>query len=104
MARSVTAAVRTTAGATEADVSHATTVVGNDNDRDKSSGTLEWLRDDDHESVGAVEVQCPELGFQIKDLDQGGLELKSVHSFVDTCLRREDYYAGADSLVRLGSM
>lgn len=48
------------------------------NDRDPSSGKLEWLRGDDHDNVGAVEVQCPELGFEFEELDQDGIGPESM--------------------------
>mmetsp|Transcript_27424 Transcript_27424/g.58930 ORF Transcript_27424/g.58930 Transcript_27424/m.58930 type:complete len:375 (+) Transcript_27424:678-1802(+) len=77
------------------------------NDRDPSSGKLEWLRGDDddgHENVGTVEVQCPELGFEFEDLDQDGIGPESLQCFIDACLRKDDYYVGADSLVGLRSV
>lgn len=73
------------------------------NDRDTASGSLEWLRGDEHDSVGAVEIQCPELGFQFEDLDQEGVGPESLQCFIDACLGR-NYYAGADSLVGLQSV
>ncbi|KAL7543504.1 hypothetical protein ACHAXR_013179 [Thalassiosira sp. AJA248-18] len=74
------------------------------NDRDPTSGTLEWLRGDDHDNVGAVEIQCSELGFQFEDLDQEGVGPESLQCFIDACLGRDDYYLGADSLVGLRSV
>ena len=79
------------------------------NDRDPSSGRLEWSShdndDDDHDAAGenasrgAVEVQCPDLGFQFEELDQDGIGPSSLQCFLDACLGRDDYYIGAESLV-----
>jgi len=74
------------------------------NDRDPTSGKLEWLRGDDHENVGAVEIQCPDLGFEFEDLDQEGIGPESLQCFIDSCLGSNDYYVGADSLVGLRSV
>merc|ERR1712087_542531 len=75
------------------------------NDRDPSSGRLEWLQGDkDAGNVGAVEIQCPELGFEFEDLDQEGIGPESLQCFIDACLHRDDYYVGADSLVGLRSV
>ena len=92
-------------------------VIYSGNDRDSSSGTLEYLRgcghddDDDnqgnittHNNVGAVEMHCPELGFQFEDLDQDGIGPESMQCFIDACLGRDDFYVGADSLVGLRSI
>ena len=74
-------------------------------DRDPSSGRLEWLRgDDDNENLGAVEIQCAELGFEFEDLDQSGIGPQSLQCFVDACLGREEYYNGADVLVGFRSV
>ena len=72
-------------------------------DRDPQSGKLEWLRGDDDDDVGAVEVQCPDLGFQFEDLDQDGNGPASLQCFIDSCLGL-DYYVGADSLTGLRSV
>jgi predicted dehydrogenase len=72
-------------------------------DRDPSSGKLEWLRGDDEHMVGTVEVQCPDLGFQFEDLDQDGNGPASLQCFIDSCLGL-DYYVGADSLTGLRSV
>ena len=86
------------------------------NDRDMSSGSLEYLRgssnDDDADNegtdgihnIGAVEIHCPELGFQFEELDQDGIGPESMQCFIDACLGRNDYYVGADSLVGLRSV
>lgn len=74
------------------------------NDRDPESGKLEWMRGVDHDNVGAVEIQCPELGFQFEDLDQEGIGPESMQAFIDACLGRDDYYQGADSVVGLRSV
>ncbi|KAL3787245.1 hypothetical protein ACHAWO_003482 [Cyclotella atomus] len=72
-------------------------------DRDPSSGSLEWLRGDgDHH--GAVEIQCPELGFEFEDLSQDGIGPESMQCFIDSCLGRDDFYTGADVLVGLRSV
>ena len=72
-------------------------------DRDPKSGRLEWLRGDDDDEVGAVKVQCPDLGFQFEDLDQDGNGPASLQCFIDSCLGL-DYYVGADSLTGLRSV
>ncbi len=59
---------------------------------------------DDHENLGAVEIQCPELGFEFEDLDQSGIGPQSLQAFIDSCLGRDDYYVGADALVGLRSV
>ncbi|KAL3768517.1 hypothetical protein ACHAW5_006713 [Stephanodiscus triporus] len=79
------------------------------NDRDPSSGRLEWSsrHDDDCEdekengSCGAVEVQCSQLGFQFEELDQDGIGPSSMQYFIDACLGHDDYHVGADCLVGL---
>lgn len=73
-------------------------------DRDPSSGRLEWLRGDGHDDVGSVEIKCPQLGFEFEDLDQGGIGPESMQCFIDSCLGRDEYYAGADVLVGLKSV
>merc|ERR1712194_29117 len=73
-------------------------------DRDPSTGKLEWLRGDDGCKIGAVESLCPELGFQFEDLDQESIGPESVQCFIDACLGGGDYYLGADSLVGLRSV
>ncbi|KAL9178338.1 hypothetical protein ACHAXT_001766 [Thalassiosira profunda] len=69
-------------------------------DRDPSSGKLEWARSDDPHRVGAVEVQCPEHGFQFENCDPEGTGPEALQSFIDACLGQE-YEVGADSLVGL---
>ena len=71
-------------------------------DRDQSSGKLEWLRGDEEE-LGAVEVQCKDLGFQFEDIEQDGYGPASMQCFIDSCLGLE-YYEGADSLTGLRSV
>ena len=99
------------------------------NDRDPSSGKLEWSSshggggggggdgEDGHDNngdhdggddkknassgCGAVEVRCAELGFQFEELDQDGTGPSSLRCFIDACLGRDDYYVGAESLVGL---
>ena len=72
-------------------------------DRDPESGKLEWLRGDEEEEVGTVEVKCPDLGFQFEDLDQDGNGPASLQCFIDSCLGL-DYYVGADCLTGLRSV
>ncbi len=89
-------------------------VIYQGNDRDFSSGTLEYLRgcgdDDDNKgditthNIGAVEIHCPELGFQFEELDQDGTGPESMKCFIRCCLGRDDFYDGADSLVGLRSI
>ena len=88
-------------------------VVYSGNDRDLASGSLEYLRgsghdedndDNDTHHVGAVEIHCPELGFQFEELDQDGIGPESMQCFIDACLGRNDFYVGADSLVGLRSV
>ncbi|KAL3811368.1 hypothetical protein ACHAXA_011332 [Cyclostephanos tholiformis] len=73
------------------------------NDRDPSSGKLEWSShsDDDDHDAARMEIQCPELGFQFEELDQDGIGPSSLQCFLDACLGRDDYYIGAESLVGL---
>eukprot|EP00984_Skeletonema_dohrnii_P006164 scaffold2199_cov120-Skeletonema_dohrnii-CCMP3373.AAC.5 len=78
-------------------------VIYRGDDRDPSSGKLEWLRGDDEEEMGAVEVQCPDLGFEFEDLDQDGNGPASLQCFIDSCLGL-DYYVGADCLTGLRSV
>ena len=74
------------------------------NDRDPTSGKLEWSWGGDHENAGSVKIQCPELGFQFEELDQEGIGPESLQCFIDACLGRDNYYLGADSLVGLRSV
>jgi predicted dehydrogenase len=71
-------------------------------DRDSASGRLE-LRIGTGEHEGAVEVQCPDLGFQFEELDDQGTGPQSLQNFLAAC-RGEEYYVGADSLVGLKSI
>ena len=73
-------------------------------DRDPTSGKLEWLRGDAHENLGAVEIQCPELGFEFENLDQEGIGPESMQCFIDSCLGLDNVYVGADVLVGLRSV
>jgi len=78
-------------------------VIYRGDDRDPLSGKLEWLRGEDDEAIGAVEVQCPDLGFEFEDLDQDGNGPASLQCFIDSCLGLE-YYVGADCLTGLRSV
>ena len=73
-------------------------------DRDPSTGALEWLRGDDEHKMGAVDVQYPDLGFQFENLEQDGAGPESLQCFIDACLGRDECYLGADSLVGLRSV
>lgn len=70
-------------------------------DRDAKSGTLELRRGGSGDDAGAVEVQCPDLGFEFEEIDQEGDGPRSMQCFIAACLGRESYYAGADSDVGL---
>ena len=75
------------------------------NDQDRTSGRLEWLRgeDSDENKIGAVEVLCPNHGFEFEELGQDGTGTRALQALIDSCLG-EEYYAGADSLVGLRSV
>ena len=75
------------------------------NDQDSSSGRLEWLRgeDEDENKIGAVQVLCPELGFEFEELEEDGVGPRSLRAMIASCLG-EEYYPGADSLVGLRSV
>jgi predicted dehydrogenase len=69
---------------------------GND-DQDPSSGQLELRRVANN---GNVELPCGP-GFYFESLSQEGTGPESLQSFIDACLGKQNYYAGADAAVGL---
>ncbi|CAB9508443.1 Oxidoreductase family, NAD-binding Rossmann fold [Seminavis robusta] len=72
-------------------------------DRESTSGRLELRRGPGHDDEGAVQVHCPDLGFQFEELDQDGTGPLSVQNFLKKCVG-DECYVGADSLVGFRSI
>ena len=62
------------------------------------------LRDDKSGGQSTIEIQCPELGFQFEELDQGGIGPGSMHSASSMRVWEGSYYVGADVGVGLKSV